>query len=258
MRALLRNIFLIIAGSFKRPKPGIHIINSHFITPYEKDTERDNRIYDNYLSYLQKYAKFITLEEATNRILSNSIPNNEVLLTFTFDDGFEEGYSIIAPLLEKYNTRGTFFINANYIESGETYQQEFNKRVNTFTKKPMTWEQLKDLHERGHLIGSHNLDHSNFAEIGDDDISFQISKNKKILEEKLSYECHYFAWTYGQIKHFPIKALELTQKYHNYIYSDTNFKHYFSLNNKVINRRHIEPFWPKSHINYFLGVRKKK
>lgn len=258
MRAFLRNIFLIIVGNVIRPKPGIHIINSHFITPFEKDIERDMYIYDRYLSYLQSFASFITLEEATNRILSDLMPSNEVLLAFTFDDGFEECYSIIAPLLEKYNTRGTFFINANYIESDKTYQQEFNKRVDTFSKKPMTWEQVKELHERGHLIGSHNLDHSNFAKLNDDEINLQVSKNKAILEEKLGFMCDYFAWTYGQIKHFPKNALICAQKYHNHIYSDTNYKHYFSLSSTVINRRHIEPFWRKSYINYFLGVTKKK
>lgn len=257
MRAFLRNIYLIITGSLARPKPGIHIINSHFITPKVKDYEIDSRIFDRYLSYLQNYSRFITIEEATNRILSNSIPSSEVLLAFTFDDGFEECYSIIAPLLEKYNTRGAFFINANYIESDKAYQQEFNKRVDTFSKKPMTWGQVKELHARGHLIGSHNLDHTNFAELNDDDINLQISRNKAILEEKLGVKCDYFAWTYGQLKHFPESALVCAQKYHNHIYSDTNYKHYFSLSKTVINRRHIEPFWRKSHINYFLGVNKK-
>lgn len=258
MRAFLRNIFLIIIGNVIKPKPGIHIINSHFITPFEKDNERDMHIYDRYLNYLKSFASFITLEEATNRILSNSIPSSEVFLAFTFDDGFDECYSIIAPLLEKYNTRGAFFINANYVDSDKTYQQEFNKRVETFTKKPMTWEQVKELHKRGHLIGSHNLDHSNFAELNDEDINFQINKNKTILEEKLGVKCDYFAWTYGQLKHFPKNALECAKEYHSHIYSDTNYKHYFSLGNTVINRRHIEPFWRKSHINYFLGVNKKK
>lgn len=258
MRALLRNVFLKIVGSLKRPKPGIHIVNSHFVTPYLKDFDRDYRIFNDYLNYLQKYSKFISLEEAINRILTNSIPTNEVLLSFTFDDGFEECYSIIAPLLEKFNTRGTFFINANYIESNLNYQLEFNQRVDTYTKKPMTWEQIKNLHERGHIIGSHNLDHTNFSELNENEIEFQITKNKEILEDKLNYKCRFFAWTYGQIKHFPKEALILTQIHHKEIFSDTNYKQYFSLNNNVINRRHLEPFWPKSHINYFLGVNKKR
>ena len=180
-----------------------------------------------------------------------------MLIAFTFDDGFEECYTVIAPLLEKYGARGAFFINANYIESTDEYRKDFNQRIVTYTKNPMTWEQVKDLHQRGHLIGSHNLDHSNFAVLTAKEIECQLSENKKVLEDKLKYSCDYFAWTYGQLQHFSKSALESTQKYHKYIYSGTDYKNYFSYNGRVFNRRHQESFWPKNHISYFLSVNKK-
>lgn len=257
MKAFLRNIYLRFIGSLSRPKPGVHIINSHFVTPYEVNLVRDSRIFENYLVYLQKFARFITLREATERVMIGDIPKDELLISFTFDDGFTECYSIIAPLLEKYGTRGAFFINAAYIESDMTYQREFYERIFTYTKKPMNWEQVTKLHQMGHLIGSHNLDHTNFLELSDEDIEFQLSENKKILEAMLDYQCDYFAWTYGQMKHFPDNALKITQKYHPYIFSGTNYKNYFSFDGQVLNRRHIEAYWPKSHMKYFLSTNKK-
>ncbi|MDO9153333.1 MAG: polysaccharide deacetylase family protein [Paludibacter sp.] len=181
-----------------------------------------------------------------------SLPKKECLVAFTFDDGFEECYTTIAPLLEKYNCNAAFFINANYIGSDENYQQSFNTRINTFTKKPMSWEQVIDLHRRGHVIGAHTLDHVNMAELTEKELVFQLAENKKILESKINYNCEYFAWTYGKLQHFPEEALLQTLKYHRYIFSGTNYKHYFSLNGRVINRRHIEAFWPKAQIKYFL------
>lgn len=258
MRAQLRNIFLNVMGTIRKPKPGIHIINSHYVTPYKVESVRDTKIFENYLKYLNKFATFITLEEASIRILNNNIPDDEVLIAFTFDDGFEECYSVIAPLLEKYNTRGAFFINANYIESNDAYQKEFHKRVSSKNKHPMSWRQVKELHKKGHLIGSHNLDHSDFALLTFDEIEFQLQENKKILEDRLNYQCEYFAWTYGQFKNFPESALKLTLKFHSYIYSGTNYKNYFSFNGKVLNRRHQEAFWPKSHIKYFISTKKRK
>lgn len=257
MKEKLRHIYLSVMGLLKSPKAGIHIINSHYVTPGIVDVNRDTMIFDQYLSYLNRFAKFITLEEATNRILVNNIPKNEVLITFTFDDGFEECYSIIAPLLEKYNTRGAFFINANYVESLSDYQDDFNQRVRTYSKKPMNWEQVQELHIRGHLIGSHNLDHTNFAVLNDNRIEHQVKENKRVLESKLNFKCDYFAWTYGQLQHFPENALHIVKKYHKYIFSGTNYKEYRSLEGAVINRRHQEAFWPKHHIKYFLAVKKK-
>ncbi len=256
MRTLLREMYLNIFGSLKKIKSGIHIINSHYVTPdiYHKKTAYN--IFESFLKNLQKVGKFINLDEATNLINSNLIPQHNILIAFTFDDGFEECFTVIAPLLEKYNCRGAFFVNANYIDSDEKYQKEFNKRVDISTKKPMTWEQLIDLHKRGHIIGGHGLDHYNFAELEPCQIENQIIKNKKILEDKLDYKCEYFAWTYGQLKHFHKEALRITEKYHKYIFSGTNYKNYFSFDGKVINRRHLEPNWNKKHINYFLSVNK--
>lgn len=258
MRQQLRHIYLSLAGWFKSPKPGIHIINSHYVTPEKLDLTQSLFIFESYLSYLSKWAKFITLEEATKRIIDKDIPTDEVLIAFTFDDGFEECFSVIAPLLEKYNTRGAFFVNANYIESSQDYQDLFNQRTLTFTKRPMNWYQLCELHSRGHLIGSHNLDHTNFAELSDCEIEYQVNKNKTVLESNLNYKCDYFAWTYGQLKHFPDNALRLVKEYHKYIFSGTNYHQYCSLNGDVINRRHQEAFWPKVHNKYFLAVKKSK
>ncbi len=257
MRKRLRELFLQTIGTIKKPTAGVHIINSHYVTAQKVEIVNHTEIFEDYLKYLSKCASFITLQEATRRIKESDIPNDQTLIAFTFDDGFEECYSIIGPLLEKYNCRGAFFINANYIESDLQYQEKFNKRVAISTKKPMSWNQVVDLHKRGHLIGSHNLDHTNFAELEPKEIEFQLKRNKEILEEKLDYDCEYFAWTYGQMNHFPKGALDITEKYHKYIFSGTNYKQYFSYNGKVLNRRHQEAFWPKSHIKYFLSFKKK-
>ncbi|MAM27399.1 MAG: deacetylase [Flavobacteriaceae bacterium] len=257
MRAKVRDIVLGLFGNLKKPKPGIHIINSHYVNAEVVNHKKDWQLFESYLQYLQSIGRFISLKDATTRIKNENFPKGEVLISFTFDDGFEECYTIIAPLLEKYNTRGAFFINANYIESDKAYQKGFNQRTLTTTKKPMNWNQIMHLHERGHLIGSHGLDHEDFEKLSEHEIDFQLKKNKEILEKKLNYTCKYFAWTYGQLQHFPPTALELTENYHKYIFSGTHYKKYFSYNGKVINRRHQEAFWPKSHLKYFLSFNKK-
>jgi peptidoglycan/xylan/chitin deacetylase (PgdA/CDA1 family) len=256
MRSFLRNTYLGLFGSFRKPSPGVHIINSHFVTP-DIPSEDEMIIMDDYLSFLSQYCKLITIQEATLIISSGKIDQNQCMVAFTFDDGFEECHTVIAPTLEKYGCNAAFFINSNYIESDKSYQNNFNRRINTYTKKPMTWDQVTDLHNRGHVIGAHTLDHLNLAELNDLEIENQLVLNKNILEKKLNYQCDYFAWTYGQFHHFPERALKITQKYHKFIFSGTDYKNYLSYHGAVINRRHIEAFWPKSHIRYFLATKKK-
>lgn len=256
MRKILRELFLSIAGSIKRVKPGIHIINSHYVVKDDMCFDKAKCVYEKYIKYLLTFGIVIDINEASQRIIKRQIPQKEVLIALTYDDGFEECYTVIAPVLEKYGLKGTFFINANFIDSNEIYRKQFNARVNNNHKRPMSWEQVKDLHKRGHIIGSHGLDHLNFEHLNTDEITRQVEASKKILEEKLNYSCEYFAWTYGQLKHFSEEALIITSNYHPYIFSGTNYKDYFSYEGSVINRRHHEPFWKKSHIKYFFGVNK--
>jgi peptidoglycan/xylan/chitin deacetylase (PgdA/CDA1 family) len=251
MRQLARDIYLRIFGNLRKPAPGIHLINSHYISPNAfQEADRDTMRY--FMEHLASFANFLTLEEAVRRIENRDF-GEQVLLSFTFDDGYAECYHSIAPILEEFDTRGAFFINANYPESSESFREGYHKRVAVHTKTPMNWEEIIALHQRGHLIGSHTLDHENLSELSAADIHKQLAENKQILEQKLNYSCEHFAWTYGGTQHFNELALEITQQYHKYIYSGTDFKNYYGRGGKVLNRRHLEPNWPKSHINYFLS-----
>lgn len=255
MRNFLRNNFLSLAGQFKAPMPGVHILNAHYITPSIVNSKSSD-IFERFLKHIQKKSKLLTLQEATQLVVSKNIPEDESFVAFTFDDGYEECYDMIAPVLEKNNCNAGFFINANYVESDEMYRKKYNERVKTFTKNPMNWKQIESLHDRGHIIGSHTLDHFDMAKLSKDELHLQLNENKKILEARLGYKCEYFAWPYGQFEHFQTETLEITEQYHPYIFSGTNYKHYFSFNDRIINRRHIEPFWPANHMNFFLSVNK--
>lgn len=237
-----------------KPKPGVHILNAHFILPFENGTED---VFRNFLDQISKQCKLIRFEDAVTYILSHNVPANETLVAFSYDDGFEECHTSIAPALESYGCNAGFFVNANYVESDEVYQTAFNKRVDTFTKKPMDWKQVIDLHERGHIIGSHTLDHFNLAKCSVEEAESQIVENKFILEDRLNYSCDYFAWPYGQHAHFSEDLLQVTKRYHHHIFSATDYKNYFSYNGQVINRRHVECYWPISHLKYFLSSPKK-
>lgn len=255
MRSYIRNLYLSLFGYLKKPKPGVHIINSHFVKNSELDFVSDSEIFISFIEFLQKDCVLVRIEKAIEMILSGT-HFNRPYVAFTFDDGFEECYSIIAPILESYDCNAAFFINSNYISSREHYQQDFNKRIKVNYKKPMNWENVKDLSKRGHIIGSHTCDHYNLANIAEEELLLQLEKDKNIIEAKLGVKCEYFAWPYGEEIYFSELALKYSVINFKYVFSGTNYLKYFSYEGKVINRRHLEPFWPKSHINYFLSVTK--
>jgi len=73
--------------------------------------------------------------------LVNGDCNNRIAITF--DDGGESAYTNAANLLEKHGFRGYFFVATDFIDTP------------TFLKT----EQIRELAERGHVIGSHSASH---------------------------------------------------------------------------------------------------
>lgn len=89
---------------------------------------------------------------------------------FTFDDGLEDQYTIAAPELEKRGWRGTFFINGAKID-GE--RRSYDDR--------MDWEQVEDLHRRGHEIASHGWAHRKLTKIPFEEALEEISINDSAI-----------------------------------------------------------------------------
>lgn len=248
-RQLGRDIILRIGGCCAKPSNGIHIITAHM----SHRTAPDIYYMERTMKELSKIVRFIRIEDAVQMIERHEQPK-EPLCAFTFDDGFAECYDTIVPVLEKYGTNAIFFVNPNFVDGDDVYIKTFTEKTTLSPgKRPMRWEQLKDLQDRGFIIGAHTMDH--FLTASDDltALEYQIVECKKVIEEKLGAPCENFAWPYGRLEHTNQKAVELACKTYKYVFSQSNYRHYFSFGGKVINRRHFEPFWPISHIKYFLS-----
>lgn len=89
-------------------------------------------------------------------------------VVFTFDDGGVSFYTKAAPIIEKYGKKGVFFIAADYIG----------------TPGFMTKDQIVELQQRGHVIGSHSCTHpQNMAGLSKDEIKDEWKRSIKILSE---------------------------------------------------------------------------
>ena len=63
---------------------------------------------------IMSYYSIIPLEDLAKNIADLSVlPNNPCVLTF--DDGFREMYSLVFPILKKFNITATFFISGDHI-----------------------------------------------------------------------------------------------------------------------------------------------
>lgn len=138
-----------------------------------------------------------------------------------------------------------FFINPNFVDGDDVYIQNFtNNIVLTPGKIPMRWAEIRDLQSRGHVIGAHTMDHYMINDNDLAELDKQIGCCKSVIEHKLSTPCEYFAFPYGRLEHANQSSIDIACKYYKYVFSQSDYKHYFSFGGRVINRRHFEPFGP--------------
>jgi len=258
-RSKLRDIVISTLGHIKKPTPFVHILNGHRIHP-DHMTDADGKYFADMLEELHNHCDFINFEDAIHKIATHT-PVDRPQIAFSFDDGFLDCYEQIAPTLEKYGVNAMFFINPNFVDAGQNNDEEYIKMFTTTKmkcngKRPLNWELVKDLQKRGFLIGAHTMDHYMINNGSIEELQHQICDCKSIIEEHIGVPCEYFAFPYGKLSQANQASIDIACNTYKYVFSQSDHKHFFSFGGKVINRRHFEPFWPVSHVKYFISCKR--
>jgi len=255
MRKNIRKIVLDVFGFFSNPKPGVHILNGHYIGLEDFEAS----VFRELLMDLSKCVNLIRIEQAISMIENlDPIDIDQCYVAFTFDDGFEECFTKIAPVLEEFKLNALFFIIPNFIDGDSKYIENMCKETLNMpiVKKPLTWIQVCNLSDRGFLIGSHTLNHLNLSKYSEEVLFNEIVLSKNIISEKINRPCIHFAYPYGRLLDINIPAISLAKEHYSYSFTQSNYKKYFSFGDSFINRRHFEGNWPLSHVKYFLSCQK--
>lgn len=72
--------------------------------------------FERHIKYMIKYFDVISLSDIFKMYKQNQKPKRQSI-AITFDDGFENNYTFVYPILKKYNIPATFFISAICIEN---------------------------------------------------------------------------------------------------------------------------------------------
>lgn len=106
----------------------------------------------------------------------------------TFDDGDLSNYALAFPLLKEFGLKAMFFIVPEYV--GEVGY--------------MTWDQIREMSqyrdEQGRQLfffGSHGLNHRRLGDLSMQEIIFELTESKRIIEEQLGQPVDSLALPYG-------------------------------------------------------------
>ncbi len=126
------------------------------------------------------------------------LPQNSVVITI--DDGWRSFYDIAFPILKKYDFPATLFIYTDFIGGG----------------KALSWEQVKELSDKGLDIQCQTRTHRNLTALKGKEsfkkyfksLEMEITYSKTVIRQKLNKACNCLAYPYGQTNDLIIAMLK--------------------------------------------------
>ena len=126
-------------------------------------------------------------------------------LIVAFFNGYRNNYDVAAPLLERYGLRGWFFIPTGFIEVEPALQGAFAERSKIRVRAgeyqggrvAMSWDELRELEARGHVIACHTRTHQHAGHLSAEDLHREVALSQQDFRTRLGHEVHAFAWLYG-------------------------------------------------------------
>jgi peptidoglycan/xylan/chitin deacetylase (PgdA/CDA1 family) len=98
-------------------------------------------------------------------------------ISYTFDDGLKEHYTLVFPKFKQLGFNGTFWINGNTINQGEQGLQADKPRT--------TWVELQEMAAQGQEISNHGWSHRSLPRISTEEVRVEIDRNDSIIEAKI-------------------------------------------------------------------------
>lgn len=167
----------------------VPILTYHYIgnNPNPKDTLRDNLSvspdkFESQMDFLAKSGyNSITLDTLYAGLIGTAtLPAKPVVLTF--DDGYIDFYVNAYPILKRYQFHAISFIPTGLINQGYY----------------LSWPQILEMDQSGLIsFQAHTVNHSNLTLLTPDQIKYQITESKRVLETRLGHPVNFFAYPYG-------------------------------------------------------------
>ncbi len=160
-------------------------------------------------------------------------PREDEAVILTFDDGYEDNYTYMFPIIKRYNIKVTIFMIAYKID-----QPNYLKT-----------EQIKEMAASGLVqFGSHTYDHPMLATISEDEVYYQLSEAKSILKEVTGQPINALAYPSGS---FNDAVMSIVSEYHSFAYT-TKEHEYWGQANVMLPRYYVPRGMSKETFRNFL------
>jgi peptidoglycan/xylan/chitin deacetylase (PgdA/CDA1 family) len=124
----------------------------------------------------------------------------------TFDDGFRDFFLNAFPILQKYGFTATVFLPTDYIT-------DHTKKMSN--KDHLSWDEVAGLIKQGITFGSHTAKHPQLKNLNRDEMRFEISHSREVMENRLGVPVEAFSYPFA----FPEEDGELVKYLEDTLYA---------------------------------------
>lgn len=228
----------------------VHFLVFHHVFEHEEQN------FINLIEWLLNSGQtIISYSDAINKVYNGNI--DKPYIAFSFDDGLKNCIRA-SELLCRYEISACFFVNSKIIgeENIEIIRIHCLQQLAISPMPFLSWSDIEIMVNQGHEIGGHTYSHVNLANIENEHIFHELSRDKNILESRLGTIKH-FAWPYGMPRHFTAFAHKnVVDVGYQSCASAVRGAHFTELTNSntCIFRENLVASWPLKHIKYFLAL----
>lgn len=133
----------------------------------------------------------LTMKQVEDYLINHeSIPAKSVLLTF--DDGYEDNYTNMFPILKEFNMNAVIFVIPSYLDSG------------VYLKR----SEVKEMSDYGIDIESHTYSHKRLGDLSYEEQLKEVSLSKKAISDIIGKDVTSIAYPEGIYNDNTIKAVK--------------------------------------------------
>ncbi len=131
-------------------------------------------------------------------------PFHRRTVAITFDDCYRDNL-FAARVLAEFGHPATFFVPTQFVGTDHVFPWDRGLR----RMANLTWDEVHEMVNLGHEIGSHTVSHADFGAINPQEALDELTQSRITLEQELGKPVRWFAYPFGGASNFKPEYLPL-------------------------------------------------